>query len=120
MSEPGMTPAEIAALAAPLAEGEPCGSDLEILGDADYMRFTARIDAILPKTFASFDRASIDFANEFATLKPLLARSRDLRLLAPLAKLLILNRDLAGYAAVFKLIETLLEGAWPAVLPGLV
>lgn len=114
-----MTPAEIAALNVPLAEEEPCGPDLELLGDSDYMRFTARIDGVLPKTFASFDRGSIDFPAEFATLKALLARSRDLRLLAPLAKLHILNRDLAGYAAVFKLIESLIDAQWPAVLPGL-
>jgi len=114
-----MTPAEIAALNAPLAEEEPCGPDLEMSGDSDYMRFTARIDGVLPKTFASFDRGSVDFPAEFATLKTLLARSRDLRLLAPLAKLHILNRDLGGYAAVFKLVETLIDGQWPAVIPGL-
>ena len=114
-----MTPAEIAALNAPLAEEEPCGPDLEMLGDSDYMRFTARIDGVLPKTFARFDRGSIDFPAEFATLKSLLAKSRDLRLLAPLAKLHILNRDLAGYAAVFKLVEALVDGQWPAVVPGL-
>jgi len=114
-----MTPAEIAALNAPLAGEEPCGPDLEMLGDSDYMRFTARIDGVLPKTFAGFDRGSIDFPDEFATLKSLLARSRDLRLLAPLAKLHILNRDLAGYTAVFKLIEALVDGQWPAVVPGL-
>jgi type VI secretion system protein ImpA len=83
------------------------------------MRFTARIDGVLPKTFASFDRGSIDFPAEFGTLKSLLARSRDLRLLAPLAKLHILNRDLAAYTAVFKLIEALVDGQWPAVVPGL-
>ena len=115
-----MTPAEIAALNAPVTEDEPCGPDLEMLGDADYMRFTARIDGVLPKTFASFDRGSIDFPAEFATLKSLLARSRDLRLLAPLAKLHILNRDLAAYAAVFKIVESLVEGQWPAMVPGLI
>jgi type VI secretion system protein ImpA len=114
-----MTPAEIAALNAPVAEEEPCGPDLEMLSDSDYMRFTARIDGVLPKTFAGFDRGSIDFPAEFATLKSLLAKSRDLRLLAPLAKLHILNRDLAAYTAVFKLIEGLVDGQWPAVVPGL-
>ena len=115
-----MTPAEIAALTTPLSEEEPCGPDLEMLGDSDYMRFSARIDGILPQTFAGFDRGSIDFPAEFATLKSLLAKSRDLRLLAPLAKLHILNRDLAAYAAVFKTIEALIDGQWPAVVPGLI
>jgi type VI secretion system protein ImpA len=114
-----MTPEEIAALSAPLPGDEPCGPDLEMLGDPDFMRFTARIEGLLPRSFASFDRNTIDFPAELATLKSLLEKSRDLRLLTPLAKLLILNRDVAAYAAVLKLIETLMESAWPAVLPGL-
>jgi type VI secretion system protein ImpA len=115
-----MTPDEIAALSSPLSGDEPCGPDLEMLGDADYMRFTARVDGLLPRSFAAFDRGSIQFADEFATLKELLSRSRDLRLLTPLAKLEILNRDVAAYAAVFKLIETLMESAWPTVVPALI
>lgn len=114
-----MTPDEIAALTTPLSEEEPCGPDLEMLGDPDHMRFTARIEAFLPKTFASFDRATIDFPAEFETLKTLLARSRDLRLLTTLAKLLILNRDFAGYVAVFKTVETLVDVAWPSLVPSL-
>lgn len=114
-----MTPEEIAALSAPLPGDEPCGPDLEMLGDPDYMRFSARIEGLLPRSFASFDRNTIDFPAELATVKALLEKSRDLRLLTPLAKLLILNRDVAAYAAVFKLIETLMDGAWPAVLPAL-
>lgn len=114
-----MTPEEIAALSAPLPGEEPCGPDLEMLGDPDYMRFSARIEGLLPRSFASFDRNTIDFPAELATVKALLEKSRDLRLLTPLAKLLILNRDVAAYAAVFKLIETLMDGAWTAVLPAL-
>jgi type VI secretion system protein ImpA len=114
-----MTPEEIAALSAPLPGEEPCGPDLDMLGDPDYMRFTARIEGLLPRSFAGFDRNTIDFPAEFATLKSLLEKSRDLRLLTPLAKLLILNRDVAAYASVFKLIETLMESAWPSVVPAL-
>ena len=115
-----MTPEEIAALSAPLPGDEPCGPDLEMLGDPDYMRFTARVDGLLPRSFASFDRAAIDFAAEFATLKALLFRSRDLRLLTPLAKLEILNRDIGAYSAVFKLIETVMESAWATAIPALI
>ncbi len=114
-----MTPAEIRALAAPLSEEAPCGPDLEMEGDADYMRFIARIEGVLPKSFATFDRGSIDFPGEFATLKALLNRSRDLRLLTFLAKLEILNRDLASFAAAIKAIADLLEGQWEPVHPQL-
>jgi len=114
-----MTPTEIAALTAPLDGDEPCGPDLEILDDAEYRHFTARIEGVLPTEFARFNRKSIDFPAEFATLKSLLARSRDLRLLALLAKLHILNQDLAAYTAVFRLVEVLVDERWPAVVPGL-
>lgn len=114
-----MTPEEIAALAAPLSEEQPCGPDLEALGDAEYAQFFVHISAVLPTSFASFRRDEIKFPEEFATLSKLLARSRDLRLLVPLANLLILNRDLKAYTAVFKLIEKLLEEAWPSLHPGL-
>ncbi|MBN9063559.1 MAG: hypothetical protein BGP06_01435 [Rhizobiales bacterium 65-9] len=115
-----MTPAEIKALAAPISDEEPCGPDLEMLGDADYMRFVARIDGVLPKSFASFDRGSIDFPAEFATLKALLGRSRDLRLIVFLAKLNILNRDLAAFVASTQAIEGLLDGQWERVQPELI
>ena len=115
-----MTPSEIAALGTPISPDEPCGSDLELSGDPDYMRFVARIETVLPASFASFRRGSIDFPSEFATLKALLARTRDLRLLVPLAKLSVLNRDVPAYCAVLKLIEQLAEEAWDTVLPGLI
>lgn len=114
-----MTPAEIKALTAPISEEEPCGPDLEMLGDADYMRFVARADGMLPKSFAAFDRGSIDFPAEYATLKSLLGRSRDLRLMTFLAKLLILNRDLAGFVAAAQTIEGMLDTLWERVHPEL-
>ena len=98
-----MASIDFAALAGPVSDEEPCGPDLELAGDADYMNFMARAEGILPTSFFSgpegkpFDRASIDFAAEFAAIEPLLARTRDMRLLTILAKMLILNRDLAGF-----------------------
>jgi type VI secretion system protein ImpA len=112
-----MTPTEIAALGAAISPDEPCGPDLEKLEDAGYMGFVTRLDSIMPKSFATFRRESFDFPAEFATLKSLLTRSRDLRLLVLLAKLSILNRDVAAYCAVFKLIEKLVEEAWEPLLP---
>ncbi|WP_342362953.1 ImpA family type VI secretion system protein [Terrarubrum flagellatum] len=114
-----MTPAAILAFATPISEEEPCGPDLDMLGDADYMRFVARIDSVLPKSFASFDRASIDFPAEFATIQKILGQSRDLRILTYLAKLEILNRDLAAFVAVVQTIEKLLDAMWERVIPEL-
>ncbi len=114
-----MTPTEIAALGIPLSPEEPCGPDLDRLEDVDYLRFIARIDTVLPTSFANFKRNPIDFPSEFSTLKSLLSRSRDLRLLVPLAKLSILNRDVAAYAAVIGLIEKLTDEAWEPLAPNL-
>jgi type VI secretion system protein ImpA len=114
---------DFAALGAPLSEAEPCGPDLDLGGDADYMNFMARAEGVLPTTFFSgpegkpFDRSSIDFDAEFATISPLLARTHDLRLLVLLAKLLILNRDLAGFIGCVGVIDSLLKQHWDAVNP---
>src|SRR5882757_8400354 len=109
---------DFAALAGAVSDGEPCGPDLDLAGDAEYMNLIARTEGVLPATFFSgpegkpFDRATIDFDAEFALIGPLLERTRDLRLVALLAKLLVLNRDLAGFAACLGLIETLLKERW--------
>src|SRR5712671_2110528 len=106
-----------------VSEAEPCGSDLDLAGDPEYMNFIARTEGVLPATFFSgpegkpFDRTSIDFAAEFASIGPILARTRDMRLLALLAKLLVLNRDLGGFAACVGLIEALLKERWDHVHP---
>src|SRR5262245_16493323 len=102
---------DFAALGAPLAEAEPCGPDLDLGADADYRNFMARAEGVLPATFFSgpdgkpFDRSSIDFDGEFAAIGPLLARTRDIRLLVLLAKLFVLNRDLAGFIGCLELID---------------
>ena len=118
-----MAAIEFATLAGPVSDEEPCGPDLDLAGDPDYMNFIARTEGLLPATYFSgpegkpFDRTTIDFAAEFATAAPLLDRTRDLRLLALLAKLFILNRDLTGFAACIGLTDTLLSERWDDVHP---
>src|SRR5262245_39347594 len=98
-----MSGIDLAALTSPLAEGEPCGPDLDLAGDADYMNFVAKAESLLPSSFFSgpdgrpFDRSSVDFAGELAAMQPLLGRTRDVRLLVILAKFSICNRDLVGF-----------------------
>jgi len=114
---------DLAALISPISEDEPCGPDLDLAGDADYMNFVAKAESLLPSTFFSgpegqpFDRSSIDFPAEFAAMKPLLADTRDIRLLVVLAKLSILNRDLAGFDTAIRAIRELLDQQWDAVHP---
>jgi type VI secretion system protein ImpA len=118
-----MAAIDFAMLAAPVSDEAPCGPDLELDGDPDYMNFMARTEGLLPVTFFSgpegkpFDRTSIDFEAELASMAPLLERTRDVRLLALLAKLLVLNRNLAGFAGSLSTIEALLKAQWDGVHP---
>jgi type VI secretion system protein ImpA len=64
-----------------------------------------------------FDPKSVDFEAPFFAAKPLLARTRDLRLIVLLAKLSILNRDLSGFAGCLAAIPSLLETQWSTVHP---
>ena len=118
-----MAGVELASLTAAVADGDPCGPDLDLAGDPDFLNFMAKAEGVLPASYFSvhdgrpFDRATIDFATEFEAGKPLLERTRDLRLLATLAKLHILNRDLEGFATCIEAIAALLDSQWDNVHP---
>jgi len=118
-----MAGAELASLTAAVADGGPCGPDLDLEGDPDFLNFMAKAEGILPTAYFSvhdgrpFDRGTIDFPAEFEASKPLLERTRDLRLLATVAKLHILNRDLEGFATCIEAIAELLDSQWDNVHP---
>lgn len=118
-----MAAIDFTTLAGAVSDTEPCGPDLDLAGDPDYMNFIARTEGVLPVTFFSgpegkpFDRTSIDFDAEFVAIGPLLERTRDVRLLALLGKLLVLNRDLTGFVDCIGMIDTLLKERWDDVHP---
>ena len=101
----------------PISAESPCGPDLDLEGDAGFMNFMAATEGQLPDSFFKFDRKSIDFPAAFAAAEPLTKRTHDVRLYALLAKLAILNRDLAGFARWVGTITALLEGHWDDVHP---
>ncbi|WP_374309048.1 ImpA family type VI secretion system protein [Methylocella sp.] len=111
------------ALTAPLSEAEPCGPDLDLLGDPDYMNFMAAAEGLLPATFYSahdgrpFDRAQIDFPAQYDALRQLAARTCDLRLIALLAKLRILDHDLSGFVEAARAVERLCAERWEEAHP---
>lgn len=100
-----------------ISEAEPCGPSLEMTGNDEYMQFTARMEGQLPQSFLRFDRSQIDFKTEFATLQTFLTSSVDLSLIVLLAKLLILDRDLDGYAKALAAIRDCLRDRWDHVHP---
>jgi type VI secretion system protein ImpA len=102
-----------------ISDSEPCGPSLEMTGDAGYMQFTARMEGQLPQSFLRFDRSQIDFKAELVTLQTLLSSSIDISLIALLAKLLILDRDLEGFAKALVAIRDCLRDRWDHVHPQL-
>jgi type VI secretion system protein ImpA len=113
----------VAELCVPLSETDPCGPDLDLAGDAEYLNFFAQTEGILPSLFFSaedgkpFDRSAVDLPGQIDAIRPLWERSRDLRLLIMRARLLILNRDLGGFAVTIAAIAQWLDKFWDDVHP---
>ncbi len=102
----------------PVSPDDPCGPDLDLAGDAEFMNFVAATDGLLPtRNYYAFNRESIDFPAAFQTAENLLQRSHDLRLLVLLAKLSILNRDIGGFAHWLSAIAWSLRTHWDEVHP---
>jgi type VI secretion system protein ImpA len=114
---------DLEALTAPVSDDDPCGPDLDLEGDANYLNFLARAEGMLPASFFAgpegkpFDRSTVDFASEFANATPLLERTRDLRLVVLLARFHILNRNLAGFLTFVQAAAKLMEERWDEVHP---
>lgn len=119
-----MAALNFAELSKPLSGDDPCGADLE--DDNDFMNVAARLEVALPTSYfrrddegrqVAFDRTSIEFPAAFSDLGKLMAQTRDLRLFMPAAKLSILNRDIAGFAACLSAMADLLTEHWEAMYP---
>ena len=122
----------VATLCTLFSEADPCGPDLDLESDADYLNFFASAEGVLPSSFFSVQDGGKPFfsaqdeqsANsraalprEIEAIKPLLARTRDLRLLITRARLLLLNRDLGGFAASLAAVAEWLDRYWDTVHP---
>lgn len=117
-----MNPA-VEALCIPLSEHDPCGPDLDQSGDAEYLNFMAQVEGVLPTSFFSledgkpFDPSTVELRAQVAEADRLLARSRDIRLLAIRARLLVLNRDIVGFSVTMAAIAEYLDRLWDKVHP---
>ena len=118
-----MAEVSLAELTSPISESAPCGPDLDLAGDLDFLNFMARAEGLLPASFFSgpegraFDRSAIDLAAEIKAAQPFLARTRDIRLLVLLAKFAALNRDLNSFVTCVGAIAQLLDSRWDEVHP---
>jgi type VI secretion system protein ImpA len=122
-----MTDPFLAQLMQPIAADAPCGPDLDLAGDADFINFLARVESILPGSFFEvdplsgherpFERGSRDFPSEIVEVKKLLARTRDLRLLVAWAKFAALDRNLNDFVDIVEATAQLVDARWPDVHP---
>ncbi len=101
----------------PVSENDPCGPDLDLEGDPEFMNFIAATEGLLPASYYAFNRAAIDFPAALQTAEKLLKRTLDMRLLALMAKLSILNRDVAGFAQRLGNVAWLVRDHWEAANP---
>jgi type VI secretion system protein ImpA len=114
-------------LTRPLSADDPCGPDLDLAGDADFLNFLANAESQLPQSYfvidpqsgeeRLFDFASSPLKNQVEPMRPLLVRTRDLRLLAILAKIAVLGFDLAGFTTCIRAIDALIRERWDEVHP---
>ena len=81
------------------------------------MNFVAATEGLLPASYYAFNRASIDFPAALQTAETFLKRTLDIRLLALMAKLSILNRDVAGFGRRLGNIAWLVREHWDAANP---
>jgi type VI secretion system protein ImpA len=101
----------------PVAGSDPCGEDLDLAGDADYLNFLAYVDGLLPTRYFEFDRSKVDIEGQTVLLQALKKRTRDLRLYAIEAKFRILDRDLAGFVEAVGTMTAWTVRQWEFVHP---
>ncbi|MBX3567726.1 MAG: type VI secretion system ImpA family N-terminal domain-containing protein [Rhizobiaceae bacterium] len=107
----------------PVSEAEPCGADLDEIGDDDYLNYMLGADNRLPQRFldsetgAPFDRSAIDLKAEVKTIEGFLQQSRDLRLLTLEARFQALAGQLTGFSDSVQAIAALLGTWWAEVHP---
>ncbi len=102
---------------APVSPEEPCGPDLDLEGDAEFMNFIAATEGLLPTNYYAFQRETIDFPAAFQATDKLLKRTLDVRLLTLGAKLSALDRDVAGFARFIGNLAWLFAEHWEGAHP---
>ena len=108
---------DLAAITDPISDDQPCGPDLDMEFDGDFMNFEANVSMAWPERYFSWDPASLKGHTYYDQIGELLERTRDLRVLVPLAKLRILEGDLPGFAETIDAIHRLLKEHWADVHP---
>ncbi len=104
-----------------IAPEDPCGPDLDLAGDAEFLNYLAATEGLLPgndpRHFYELKRNSIDFPGALQAAEKLIKRTLDVRLIVLMAKLSILNRDVGGFARWVGSLAWVLREQWDGVHP---
>src|SRR5215831_3977945 len=114
---------EFDAVTGPVSPDDLCGPDLDLDGDADYLNFLAGTEGRLPSSYFAgkdesgavgrpfqFGRDEVDAIG--AAAQPLLAKTRDLRLLVIVSKVCLLGREFGDFITALRAIAALLHDRW--------
>ena len=108
-------------LHSPISEADPCGPDLDEIGDQAYGNYMLVASSRLPATFfngeAPFDKSSIDLDKEVQSIDRFLQRSRDIRLLTLEARFQILTGSLIGFSEAVQGLAIVVSEFWDHFLP---
>jgi len=118
-------------LLTPVAEGDPCGPDLDEAGDEAYLNYVLAAGGRIPDSFyrrdpdapinepryVVFDRSTIDLRAEVTAVAGLLQRTRDIRLLTLEARFQALAGQVVGFCECIDAIAELIERYWDAIHP---
>lgn len=113
-------------LLTPVSEAEPCGPDLDEVGDDDYLNYMMRAENQLPQRYLDFrestdgipfDPTKIDVKSEVKSIAGLLEQSRDLRLLTLEARFQALAGQIEGFSECVQAIASLVSTYWEDVHP---
>lgn len=110
-------------LTQPVSDAEPCGPDLDELGDDDYLNYMLGADNRMPTRFldaetnAPVDRSGIDIKAEVKAIAGFLEQSRDLRLLTLEARFQALVGNVEAFCECVQAIAALARERWEDVHP---
>ncbi|MDW6025445.1 type VI secretion system ImpA family N-terminal domain-containing protein [Mesorhizobium sp. BAC0120] len=107
----------------PVSEAEPCGPDLDDIGDEKYLNYVLSVTSRIPERYyradtdKAIDRAEIKLKDEVETIGSLLKETRDVRLLCIEARFQSFAGELSGFADCVEAIAGLVERFWEDVHP---
>jgi type VI secretion system protein ImpA len=110
----------------PVSEAEPCGPDLDEIGDDKFLNYMMQAENKLPARYLDlrqsvegvlFDPTTIDLKAELKAIAELLEETRDLRLLTLEARFQALSGQIEGFSDSVQSIAALLATFWDDVHP---